>query len=122
MSQTFQFDVLLLGSSRDVDFCRQLAARLRASGLRVWAEGPTADNTGGPPCPPLDAARTLVLVLSSHLLRHEWAALEQLIFPFVDPAEVKRQVVPLLREECPLPPAIRRYRPLLWQGGPEGSY
>jgi hypothetical protein len=125
MATDFTHDVFLSHNSRDKPRVRQLADRLRASGLRVWFDEWTiragddiylAIERG------LQTARVQVLCLSPAALGSEWVALERSTVLFRGPTNAGRRFIPLLLMTCDLPDTLRRYKYVDYRGETEAAF
>ena len=104
--ESFSYDVLVGYGSKDKDAAREVAERLRGDGLRVWFRewevrfglGAEAKTESG-----LEAARVLVLCVSSRTTGSEWKRLEAGTLAFRDPVNKDRRLLVLRLEETPPP-------------------
>ena len=97
MPENFQYDVFLSHNSADKPRVRRLAERLRAAGGRVWFDEwviQPGDDIYLAIERGLEAARTLVLCLSSAALGSDWVGLERSTVLFRDPANAGPCFIP----------------------------
>src|ERR1035441_1997318 len=125
MSGSFQYDAFLSHNKADKPEVWRLAERLGATGFGLWFDGwiiklgnsiYLAIERG------LAASRTAVLCLSPASLGSEWVGLERSTVMFRDPANAGRRFIPLLRADCKLPDALRRYKHLNFQTESDGCF
>ncbi|MCH8242756.1 MAG: toll/interleukin-1 receptor domain-containing protein [Planctomycetes bacterium] len=103
------YDVFLSHASVDKPAVRELAARLKGDGLRVWLDEwviqpgdsiPLAIEQG------LESSRTLVLVMSQVAFDSEWVTLERHTALFRDPTNQQRRFIPLQLDDCDIKDSI----------------
>ena len=103
MSKAFEYDVFLSHASADKPAVRELAARLKRDGLKVWLDEwiiqpgdsiPLAIEQG------LESSRTLVLVISQAAFSSEWVRLERHTALFRDSTNQQRRFIPLRLDDC----------------------
>ena len=88
MSDQFQFDVFLSHSAKDKAVVRELAARLKQDGVRVWLDEEQIKPGDSIPAKieaGLEHSRVLVLCMSANAFGSDWAQLEAGTFRFRDP-------------------------------------
>jgi hypothetical protein len=111
-------DVFLSYSKRDESVVRDLARRLRDSGLRVWFDGwemspgdsiPSKIEAG------LEGSAVLVLCVSEHSLGSDWATLESQTFRFRDPLNRKRRFIPLRLDDAPWKGSLAQFLYIDWR-------
>lgn len=109
----FAYDLYVCYSSDDRPRVAALARQLQAAGLRVWFDDweilPGDDiylkvEAG------LSAARTLLLCITARALASQWVQMERASTLFRDPQNKQRAFVPVLLEDCTLPPPLARYK------------
>ncbi len=119
-NESFTYDVFLSHSSQDKDAVRDVATRLRSSGLKVWfdeweiAPGdliPQRIDAG------LDKSRVLVLCMSSNSFTSGWAELESGTFRFRDPLNKGRRFIPIRLDDAEIPGSLRQVLYLDWRPG-----
>jgi hypothetical protein len=79
MSTDFQFDVFLSHSAKDKAVVRELAARLKKDGVRVWLDEDQIKPGDSIPAKieeGLEHSRVLVLCMSANAFGSDWAQLE----------------------------------------------
>jgi TIR domain-containing protein len=113
VKNNFEFDVFLSHNSADKRRVRILAEKLRSAGLKVWFDE-WIIKPGDDIClcieQGLEAARCLVLCMSSAAFQSDWVGLERSTAIFRDPANSQRRFIPLLLDKCEIPDTIRRYK------------
>ncbi len=114
-TKTFEYDVFLSHSSKDIRKVEQIADRLEERGLEVWLSKrilkggdhifETIDHG-------LEVSRTLVLAISFSALKSDWVKLEGYTHRFRDPLNRERRFVPILLDECEndIPGSIKQYQ------------
>jgi hypothetical protein len=125
MPESFSYDVFLSHNSRDKVAVRELAARLRSDGLRVWFdewEISPGDIIGLKIERGLDDSRALVLVMSTNAFSSDWVSLERHAAMFRDPANTERRFVPLRLDDCTPPSALRQFAYVDWRERSEEQY
>ena len=98
---------------------RELAARLRDDGLRVWFdewEIRLGDSIPKKLDDALEQSRVLVLCMSEHAFASEWATLESQTFRFRDPHNKHRRFIPVRLDDAPLPSALAQFFYADWRG------
>lgn len=113
MKNTFEFDVFLSHNIADKPRVRILAEKLRDAGLKVWFDEwiiKPADNIFLSIERGLEAARCLVLCMSSAAFQSGWVGLERSTAIFRDPTNSQRRFIPLLLDKCEIPDTIRLYK------------
>ena len=112
MIDEFKYDVFLSYARPDSSRVRDLAERLRTSGLRVWFDEwciVPGDDVVLSIERGLEASRTLILCMSNAMFASEWTRLERNTTLFQDPSNVDRRIIPLKLEDCTVPPSINRF-------------
>lgn len=125
MAAEFTHDVFLSHNSQDKPSVRQLAERLRASGLRVWFDEwviTAGDDIYLAIERGLQAARVQVLCLSPAALGSDWVAMERSTVLFRDPTNEGRRFIPLLLTTCDLPDTLRRYKYVDYRDESEAAF
>ncbi len=118
MQNTFRWDVFISHASRDKARVRPLAEALRAAGLEVWLDEwviQPGDHIYLAVEQGLEAARTLVLCLTTQALTSEWVKLERGTALFRDPTNKERRFVPVLLEDCKLPDVLKGFAYVDWR-------
>ncbi|MBN1341559.1 MAG: TIR domain-containing protein [Phycisphaerae bacterium] len=117
MEDDFTYDVFLSHSSKDKAIVREVAARLRKNGLRVWLDEceirpgdsiPTKIEEG------LEHSRVLVLCMSKNAFGADWVKLESHTFRFRDPLNRERRFVPLRLDDAPIKGFLQQFRYINW--------
>jgi small GTP-binding protein len=118
------WDVFLSHSSKDISPARELAGKLRRSGLRVWWNESIkpGQDWNEQIREALASSRTIVFFMSKNAFASEWVNLEWQTSLFRDPANQKRRFVPLLLEDTPIPEPLARYRYIDWRDRSSESY
>jgi hypothetical protein len=109
MADEFQLDGFLSHSSKDKTVVRELGARLKRDGVRVWLdEEPIkpGDNMPAKIKEGLEHSRVLVLCMSANAFGSDWAQLEAGMFRFHDPLNKERRFLPLRLAAAPLKGSI----------------
>jgi hypothetical protein len=84
MPDEFQYDIFLSQSSKDKAVVHELAARLKADGIRIWLDLEQIKPGDSIPAKieeGLERSRVLVLCMSANAFGSEWAQLESGTFP-----------------------------------------
>jgi WD40 repeat protein len=118
MHEAFEFDVFLSHSAKDKDVVRDIAARLRNDGVRVWLDEEQikpGDNAAAKIEEGLERSRVLVLCMSANAFGSEWARLEAGTFRFRDPLNKERRFVPLRLDEAELKGLLAQFLYLDWR-------
>lgn len=107
---TFNYDVFISYSHRDQDWVRKdLLSKLEEKGLQVCID--YRDFEAGAASVAemrraVSTSRKTLLVLTNHYLRSSWTEFELLMIQTLDPGNRQRRLIPLRKEECPLPTEI----------------
>jgi hypothetical protein len=113
-----QFDVFLSHSSKDKPVVRDLAARLKQDGLRVWFDEweiglgdsiPSKIEAG------LENSRILVFCMSASALGSDWAILEQQTVRFRDPLNRHRRFIPVRLDNAPIKGTLAQFKYVDWR-------
>ena len=118
MSADFQFDVFLSHSSKDKPVVRELAARLRQDGVRVWLDEEQIKPGHNIPAKieeGLEKSRVLVLCMSAHAFGSDWAQLEAGTFRFRDPLNKERRFIPLRLDDAPINGSLAQFLYINWR-------
>jgi len=106
----YQYDVYISYSSKDSDWVKKdLLPRLEASNIEVFD---IKDYVGGNRAQAIEAgvksSRKALIILSKSYISEgdEWDEYEVALFQYIDPVGRDRRIIPLLREECDVPPRI----------------
>jgi uncharacterized protein YjbI with pentapeptide repeats len=105
------FDVFLSYASEDAEWCEILAQRLRDEGVRVWFDKWVLKpghhllaqlNDG------LKESRKMIAVWTNNYFRDDkvWTLVESFSQQFPDALAQERLLIPLLRENCSIPPTL----------------
>jgi len=111
---SYEYDVFVSYSSRDLDRVVNAASWLRDHGLRVWFDRWMIEP--GEPISikiekALASSRILLAFLSRSALRSDWAMVERYATIFRDPASVDRRFIPIVLENgLSLPPLLANYK------------
>jgi small GTP-binding protein len=124
--ETFDFDVFLSHSSKDMPVVRDLADRLKQDGLKVWFgewEIKLADPIYAKVQNGLERSRILLLFMSRNAFGSDWAALEHQTILFRDPLNRERRFIPILLDDGGAIPAIlRQFKHLDWRTPADDAY
>jgi hypothetical protein len=106
------FDVFLSHASEDTVWCEKLAECLRAAGVSVWFdqwEMKPGDHLLVKLNEGLSSSRRMIAVWSSNYFRDAkvWTLFELYSNQHSDPLSSKRSVIPILIEDCKVPPTLR---------------
>ncbi|MGH9833403.1 MAG: toll/interleukin-1 receptor domain-containing protein [Blastocatellia bacterium] len=118
MPDNFLWDVFLSHNRKDKTRVRQVAERLRATGLRVWFDEwiiQPGDDIYAAIEHGLEYTRTLILCMSQAAFGSDWVKLERNTSIFRDPMNKDRRLIPLLLEDCKIPVVLRRLSYLDWR-------
>lgn len=121
----FEWDVYLSYCSADKTRVASLAARLAASGLRVWFDRASVDNgrdivsaiERG-----LENSRVLVLCMTTAAFESEWVSLERNTAVLRDPDNRNRRFVALLMDDCKIPDTLRRLKYVDWRDESDSAW
>jgi hypothetical protein len=105
----FTHDVFFNHSSRDKPVVRELAARLKRDGVRVWLDEEQIKLGDSVPAKieeRLEESRVLVLCMSANAFGSDWAQLKAGTcgmgnLPFRDPLNKERRFIPLRLDDVP---------------------
>ncbi len=120
-----KFDLFLSYAISDREIVRNIADRLRDTGLRVWVDFwqiQAGDLIGKAIDDGLDSSRVLVSCISTQALKSEWAQMEIHCFRFRDPTNKNRRFIPLLLDDCELPSSIRQFANIDWRAKSETAF
>src|SRR6266566_7308034 len=118
MPNDFTHDVFLSHSSKDKTVVRELAARLKKDGIRVWFdewEIKPGDSIPARIEEGLEHSRVLVLCMSANAFGSDWAQLESDTFRFRDPLNKERRFIPLRLDEAPIKGSLAQFLYINWQ-------
>ncbi|OYW76886.1 MAG: hypothetical protein B7Z37_06740 [Verrucomicrobia bacterium 12-59-8] len=104
MPDAFPFDVFLSHSAKDKPIVRDIAARLKKDGVRVWFDEEQIKPGDSIPSKieeGLENSRVLVFCMSAHSMGADWEQTRVPDLPLAGPAE----------QRTPLPAAAARRRP-----------
>jgi hypothetical protein len=105
------YDVFISYSSKDGEWVQNtLLPALERAGLRVYID--FRDFEVGTPSlvnmeRGVERSRHTLVVLTPNWIDSEWTEFESLLVGTADPAGRRRKLIPLMLEECELPPRIR---------------
>jgi small GTP-binding protein len=125
MAETFKYDVFISHSATDRPAARELAVRLKASGLRVWFKEwvvqpgdmiPLKISEG------LEQSRTLLLVMSANAFGSEWATFESQTILFNDPTNQQRRIIPLRLDDAEIKGVLRQFAYIDWRLKSDDEY
>jgi hypothetical protein len=127
LGTALQYDIFISYSGRDREWAVQLYRRLRRfkiEGRRPSIFFAPAAVHAGESIPravseALDNSRHLLMVMSRAWLSSEWCRLEQETALWGDPANSDRVLLPLLLENCNLPPSLRRLQHIDFTATPD---
>lgn len=110
MNTTFHYDAFISYSHRNDQWVwNWLLPRLRRAGLEVCIDRDSFE-LGAPSLTEMERAvvqsKKTLLVLTPEYLASEWCEFENILAQTLDPAARRRRVIPLLLEQCDLPPRI----------------
>jgi hypothetical protein len=114
MPEQFTHDVFLSHSSKDKTVVRELAARLKQDGLKVWFDEwvlKPGDSIPAKIEAGLEHSRVLVLCMSANAFGSDWAQLEAGTFRFRDPLNKERRFIPLRLDDAPIKGSLEQLRP-----------
>ena len=118
IEETFNFDVFITHSERDIDSAREISRRLRAAGLRVWNKEamtkPTASTLSYDVRSGLELSRVLLLLISTGAEEEGWTPFTEQTLRFRDPANIGRRFVPVRLDETSLPDALKSVESIVW--------
>src|ERR1039457_333482 len=108
MPDQFQFDVFLSHSAKDKAVVRDVAARLKQDGVRVWLDEEQIKSGDSIPAKieaGLEHSRVLVLCMSANAFGSDWAQLESGTcgrgnLPFRDPLNKERRLISLRLDDA----------------------
>lgn len=114
---TFTHDVFLSHSSKDKAVVRELAARLKGDGVRVWLDEEQIRPGDSIPAKieeGLEYSRVLVLCMSANAFGSDWAQLEAGTFRFRDPLNKERRFLPLRLDDAPIKGSLAQFLYINW--------
>jgi hypothetical protein len=113
-AKRYRYHAFISSNSNDLIWARKLALHMRQKGLNIFDEasiklGADLPNTieNG-----IISSRHVILVLTPHALSSKWVALETSLALSQDPNSATRTLIPVLREDCEIPPLLRRLKHL----------
>ena len=116
--QPFLYDVFLSHSSADKPVVRELAARLRDAGLRVWLDEwiiQPGDLISQQIEQGLEQSALLLFCMSENAFGSDWAQLESHTAIFRDPLNRDRRFVTLRLDDAPIKAMLRGYAYIDWR-------
>ncbi len=114
----FDFDVFLSHSSKDKPAVRELAARLKKDGLKVWLDEEQVrpgDSIVLRIEEGLKNSRVLVLVMSKAADDSDWVQIERGTIMFLDPANRQRRLVGLRLDDAPIRDILKQFAYIDWR-------
>lgn len=107
----YSFDVFLSHASEDMTWCGMLAERLRNHGVRVWFdqwELKPGDHLLKRVNEGIARSRKMIAIWSTQYFRNDrvWTFIESLTKQHGDPLSEARPLVPVLLEDCEIPPTL----------------
>ena len=120
MPGEFPYDGFLSHSAKDKPVVRDVAARLKKDGLRVWFdewEIRPGDNIPHKIEEGLERSRVLVLCMSANAFGSDWAQLESGTFRFRNPlnkADQARRFLPLRFDDAPITGSLAQFHYINW--------
>ena len=117
MPEEFQYDVFLSHSAKDKAVVREVAARLKKDGLRVWWDEEQIKPGDSIPAKiedGLEQSRVLVLCMSANAFGSDWAQLEAGTFRFRDPLNQERRFIPLRLDDAPIKGSLAQFLYINW--------
>jgi WD40 repeat protein len=117
MPAEFKFDIFLSHSSKDKAVVRELAARLKKDGVRVWLDEEQIKPGDSIPAKieeGLEHSRVLVLCMSANAFGSDWAQLESGTFRFRDPLNKERRFIPLRLDDAPIKGSLAQFLYINW--------
>jgi len=115
--EDFEFDLFLSHSAKDKTMVRELAARLKHDGVRVWLDEEQIKPGDSIPAKieaGLEHSRVLVLCMSANAFGSDWAQLEAGTFRFRDPLNKDRRFIPLRLDDAPIKGSLAQFRCIKW--------
>ncbi len=125
MTEPFKYDVFLSHSTKDKPAVRELAARLKSDGLRVWLdewEIKPGDMIGLKVNQGLEQSRTLVLVMSANASESEWVTFESQTIRFNDPTNKHRRFIPLRLDDAEITDTLKQFAYVDWRHKTDEQY
>lgn len=102
-AEQFTHDVFLSHSSKDKPAVRELAARLKKDGVRVWLDEEQIKPGDSIPAKieeGLERSRVLLLCMSVNAFDSDWEQLESGTFRFRDPLNKKSRFIPMRLDDA----------------------
>ncbi len=108
-AKRYRYHAFISSNSNDSSWARKLAQSLCQRGLRIFDEASIkygadiilAIENG------IKSSRHVILILTPHALSSEWVALETSLALSRDPHSADRTLIPVLREDCEIPPRLQ---------------
>jgi len=107
----YLFDIFISHSSKNKQTARLLAMELKHAGLSVWFDEwmiSVGDDIYLKIENGLNNSRSVLVLMSQDFFSSEWSALERGTLAFRDPLNKERTIIPVLIEDCEVPPSLRR--------------
>ena len=105
----FEYDVFLSHSSSDKEIVRKIAQGLASRGVRVWFDETEIEIGGNIPSEiekGLTHSRHVILCMPLRFFASDWSEAERSGTVFEDPANKRGRLIPLLLEDCEIPPLL----------------
>src|SRR6266699_3641955 len=118
MPNDFTHDVFLSHSSKDKTVVRELAARLKKDGIRVWFdewEIKPGDSIPAKIEEGLEHSRVLAVCMSANAFGSDWTQLEAGTFRFRDPLNKERRFIPLRLDDAPIKGSLAQFLYINWR-------
>jgi hypothetical protein len=117
MADEFKFDVFMSHSAKDKAVVRDVAARLKQDGVRVWLDEEQIKPGDSIPAKieeGLERSRVLLLCMSANAFGSDWAQLEAGTFRFRDPLNKERRFIPLRLDDAPIKGSLAQFLYINW--------
>ena len=125
-SRDFLFDVFLSHSSKDIETVRELVARLKQSGLKVWFDDEQlkpGDQILKRIGEGLRQSRNLIMAWSQNFAESEWTTFEGDTFIFRNPNnERDRRFIPVLLDNHDVDETLAKFKHLDWRQKSESEF
>lgn len=108
-------DIFLSHATLDLPVARRVANALKNAGFDIWFD--EQQLKPGPPISivienALDAAKSMVALLSPAYFASEWTKKERSTITFRDPANSRSSMIPVLIGDCEIPTALKMIGPI----------
>ena len=117
-TKQFKYDVFLSHSSKDKVVVRELAAKLKADGVRVWFdewEIQFGDSILSKIEQGLEESRILILAMSANAFGSDWVSLERGTAMFRDPQNKQRRFIPLRLDDSEIKDTLKQFLYVDWR-------